>query len=62
MENVISKRQKESTHERKDNIVVPIRPDMTLEEVFKIRPFARKKHEEAVAMLAKYPIPKELLL
>ena len=41
--------------------MLPLEPNMTLEEVLARCPFTRKKHEEAVATLTKYPVPKELL-
>jgi len=60
MENVISKGRETRTAEYliKNNIMVPTEPDMTLEEILEIRPFARKKHEEAVETLTKYPVPR----
>jgi len=56
MENVISKRPKTGTS-KSDRLLRSI----TLEEASNC-PFTMKKHNEAVAMLSKYPIPEEILL
>jgi len=63
MENVISKRQETRSPEFliKNNIMAPLEPDMTLEEVLEICPFTRKKYEDAKAALERCPFPMELL-
>lgn len=63
MEIVISKRQRTRTRKslrKTDTLGHPMR-NITLEEALK-EPFTRKKYEDAKATLAKYPVPKELLL
>jgi hypothetical protein len=57
MENVISENKKTRKSLRKADIMVPSRPNMTLEEILEICPFTRKKHEEAKSTLEKCPIP-----
>jgi len=56
MENVISNGQKKGTF-KADRLLRSI----TLEEASNC-PFTMKKHNDAVAMLTKYPIPEEILL
>jgi len=56
MESVISKKQKKEDFKSGH----PLR-SITLEEASNC-PFTMKKHNEAVAMLTKYPIPEEILL
>ncbi|MCF6404369.1 hypothetical protein L3C95_15840 [Chitinophaga filiformis] len=55
MENVISKKQKKGHR----NFGHRLRT-ITLEEASNC-PFTMKKHNDAVAMLTKYPIPEEIL-
>ncbi|UPK67859.1 hypothetical protein [Chitinophaga filiformis] len=61
MEITISKRENVEMHTSPKKINIPNRPlrQMTLEEVLEKSPFLRKKHEDAVATLKKYPIPEE---
>jgi hypothetical protein len=63
MENVISKTFKQKTRKvpREAEGFSYSTPPKNFEEAMK-DPFARKKHEDAVATLARCPIPEEILL
>lgn len=63
MEITISKGENVETRtspKKNNTLNRPLR-QMTLEEVLEKSPFLRKKHEDAVATLKKYPIPEEFL-
>lgn len=62
METVTSKRKKRSNHKtliKASNLEYPMR-NLTLEDVLK-EPFTRKKYEQAMARMAKSPVPEKLL-